>query len=79
MPKYQVWVEGFAATGESGKAFQLISPEGVSEWEGETFKDACQTAMKALGWNFKSYSEERNSYWACRFFDNEADARESFG
>ncbi len=73
MPKYEVWSEGYMATGEHGTA-QFLGTE-----EGETFPEACVKALKKKKWSMSSYDPERNTYWACRFFDNEADARKSYG
>lgn len=78
MKKFDVWLEGYRATGEHGTA-QLIG-EGV---EAETFPEACVKAMLDNNWGAadleKYYDKERNTYWGCRFFDNEKDARASFG
>lgn len=78
---YEVWSEGYAATGEHGSAFQLtLSTEISTKWKGDTFQKACINALKTLEWDMKGYySYDNNSYWACRFFDNEKDARKSFG
>jgi hypothetical protein len=67
MKEYEIWSEGFAATGESAKA-NFIG----SIW-GETFIDACKNS----GLKLSSYDPP--IYWGCRLFDNEADARKSFG
>lgn len=73
MKAYTIWLEGYQATGEHGTATCLGSHQG------ETFQDACKQAVIARDMDLKSYSEERNTYWGCRFFDNEAEAREGFG
>lgn len=74
MKEWEVWIEGYAATGGSGTA----SFEGV--YKGETFKNAVESMMKDKQWNIEGYyNPERLTYWACRFFDNETDARKSFG
>jgi hypothetical protein len=79
--EYQVWTEGYAATGQHGTAFQLnLTNESCTLWKGNTFQEACVNAMKSLEWDMEGYYDpNRNSYWACRFFDNEQDARKSFG
>jgi hypothetical protein len=77
---YEVWTEGYAATGEHGTAFQLtLSTELRTKWRGDTFEEACRNAMKSLEWDMSYYDPGRNTYWACRFYDNEKDARKSFG
>ena len=79
MKKFQIWSEGFRATGESQGAFF----HGVSE--GENFKDAVLKFVKNNP-DFAEYfdSDTRDDieyfyYWGCRLFDNEQDARKSFG
>lgn len=74
MAKYQVWKEGFSCTGNDATA-QMC---GV--FEGESFEEAVLAYYNSL-------DREAQSYWTlqdltcygCRFFDNEADARKSFG
>lgn len=78
--KFQVWAEGYAATGERGTAQHLVKEgETDTEWPGRTFHEACINALRTLKWDMKHYDNNRNTYWACRFFDNEKDARKSFG
>ena len=73
MPKYEIWVEGFIATGDRSSAARLGSAEG------ETFKDACIELAKHSK-VFKDYFDlETMRHWGCRLFDNEVDARKSFG
>lgn len=71
--EYEVWIEGYAATGDRANARFL------GKFSGPDFKSACIEAMKALKWDMGYYDEERNSFWACRFYDNEREARASFG
>jgi hypothetical protein len=79
--EYQVWSEGYAATGNSGEAFQLNLTNGTcTMWKGDTFRAACINAMLSIGWEIDHYYDYgKNTYWGCRFFDNEQDARKSFG
>jgi len=70
--KYQIWSEGFEITGNSGEA----SLQG--EIEAHNFHDACVQLLGAM------LDKDRNghyrlSMWGCRLFDNEAEARRSFG
>ena len=69
MKAYNIWMEGFAATGESAPA------SFVGTVQANSFKEACQKAFEGNS----SYNPERNTYWGCRLFDNEAAARRSFG
>lgn len=73
MQDFQVWNEGYAATGESGKAQYL------GTYPAETFKEAVAKAIVAKNWDKSYFNEDRLTYWGCRFFDNEASARASFG
>lgn len=78
---WEVWVEGYAATEESGKAMRLTRKNEDTLWEGDTFSEACREAMRCLNYDMSDhlYNAERNTYWACRFYDNEVEARKSFG
>lgn len=69
MTLWYIWSEGFAATGQSGSA----TLHGTRM--GETFEEACQALFK----DDKTYSKEKNTLWGCHLFDNESDARKSFG
>lgn len=77
--QFDVWVEGYAATGQSAPA----TFHG-KHWA-ETFDEAC---IYALGELLDKDDKEKDGYrrrdgrlcvWACRCFDNEIDARKSFG
>ena len=69
MNTYEIWSEGFAATGNSAPA----TYHGTAS--GKTFRDACKKYFKGS----KSYNAKTNSLWGCRLFDNETAARKSFG
>lgn len=74
---YQVWVEGYAATGESGRATYF------GEYEADSFEQACQKSVDAHGGAAKcggyNNAGKHPSVWACRMFDNETDARKAYG
>ena len=70
---FDIWSEGYSATSEHGTA------QFLGTYSAPTFKEACKIALKDKEWDMKYYNENRNTYWACRFFDNEVDARKSFG
>lgn len=74
-PLWPIWIEGFAATGERGPA----SYEGT--WPGWTFLDACRAWAHSKPERLQLFSEENGvpTYWGCRMFDAEAEARTSFG
>lgn len=70
---YEIWAEGYAATGGCSGATLL------GRIRGENFKDACKKlANKDLAFGLY-FDEKRMTYWGCSLFDNEADARKSFG
>ncbi len=73
MKSYEIWSEGWALTGESARAHRL----GVME--GEDFKDACLKMAKKMGVKFQVDDKGNVFNWGCQLFDNEKDARESFG
>lgn len=83
--EYEIWIEGYAATGEHstasyiGKGFGETFEEAVINFrypdDGEPInldKDENQPD------GFRRYGGRLCS-WACGYFDNESDARKSFG
>lgn len=72
---WQVWTEGYAATGEHHTATYH------GEVRAETFEEACRIILgKSLDLREDgSLQYDRPAVWNCRCFDNEADARKSFG
>lgn len=76
--EFEIWIEGYKATGESAKA-SLVSKETAF-----SFHEAVQQYVNSLEpdqakyWN---YSKEHNVWtmWGCRAFDNETEARKAFG
>lgn len=75
METYEVWLEGYIATGESSEAHFYGLHKAAS------FKEACMKAMTIHKFSDldKYYNEENNTYWACHFYNNELEARKSFG
>lgn len=75
MKKFEVWAEGYVATGNYSQAIFL------GEYKGDTFRDAVI--------NYKNSVTDDNTrrcidvdgmtFGGCRFFDNEKEARKSFG
>ena len=70
--KYDIWSEGYCLNGERSEAWL----EGT--YEGESFLDACKQMVKDKKYE-NLYNEQYNSIWGCKLYDNEADARRSFG
>ncbi len=75
MNNYQIWAEGYAATGEHG----LATFVGISE--GDSFEEACNNfAEENEDWA-KDYDimDHIPAHWGCRLFPNESEARVAFG
>lgn len=72
MKNYEIWSEGYAITGNRSDA----QYHGI--FSGETFEEACLAWAKTVS-QPELYDVQNNSYWGCRLFDNEFDARKSFG
>ena len=75
MPKFNVWVEGYQVTGNEDEA------RLVGTIEADTFAEACARLMSKPPWNDDPslFNREALTYWGCRLFDNETDARKAFG
>lgn len=90
LKEYEVWMEGYAATGESGGAHL------VGKVSARNFSQACHILMcrqymeHVEKINNPAYSEytdpgrwdydpSRKSYWGCRLYWNEHLAKKSFG
>ena len=71
--KYEIWSEGYSCTGNSSGAIYL------GTFEAESFKAACDLLAKSDKEFDRLYNPERMTFWGCRLFDNETDARKSFG
>lgn len=69
---FEVWREGFRVTGQSATA-ELVDTVKASD-----FRSACSKVAQKHSWG-PLYNESRLTYWGCRLFENEADARKSFG
>lgn len=75
MKKYDIWIEGYRATGDISDASSVIS--GI---KATSFREACilfSKTEKAKGYGV--FDEEELSFWGCRLYDNETDARRIFG
>jgi hypothetical protein len=72
---WAIWSEGFAVTGQASPATHH------GNYSGATFLDACK-AWAATTEDPKLFKIDNGgfpSYWGCRLYDNETDARKSFG
>lgn len=73
LKEYEIWVEGYRANGDRGHAVIFGKESGTS------FKDACERFADKHSWFKIRFDAYRMTYWGCRLFDNEVDARKSFG
>ncbi|CAB4192155.1 hypothetical protein UFOVP1244_4 [uncultured Caudovirales phage] len=66
---FEVWCSGWESSDGRGAARFL------GKFNAESFADACEMAIidRSL------FDRERLTYWGCGLFDNETDARRSFG
>lgn len=73
-PRYfEIWCEGYATTGDRAKAHLM------GRGFGHTFREAVIQFMEFDEEHKKYFNEEDLTHWGCRLFDNEEDARASFG
>lgn len=72
MPAYEVWVEGYATTGQPAPASCLGAAVA------DTFEAACAKVAWRNNWG-ADYDPVKNTFWGCHLFDNAVDARRSFG
>lgn len=82
---YEIWSEGYLASGMEGTPCKATF-HGTCE--GSNFREACNNFFKdeecynsgIPGVNISGiFHETSPSLWACRLFDNESDARKTFG
>lgn len=71
--KFDVWSEGHAATGGGGPAMHWGSGMAHSLTQMCEFVAQCNPTFAA------HFDSERMTWWGCKLFDNEADARKAFG
>lgn len=81
---YPVWMEGYAATGESGTAqfLGVTHAENFIEAVRKLNRRDWKPAYKGDPHTADDYFSIRDgvpAIWGCRCFDNEADAIKSFG
>lgn len=75
MELYLIWSEGFAITGNSSTAQLLGKYPAVS------FDDAVEMHLQQhpASRAYHTECEGVHTIWGCQLFDNETDARKSFG
>jgi hypothetical protein len=79
MPRFDIWSEGYLMTGQEG----IPEPaQRMGFGYGATFVEACRewaSRDKERQSHYRELPDGTPLHWVCRLFDNEADARESFG
>ena len=74
MKQYEIWTEGYVVTGQSAGASLMGTAKG------KDFEDACLNYFDPHDKEHMRYFDpKRFTYWGCKLFDNQADARKSFG
>lgn len=73
MRHFDVWCEGYIANGDRGIATKLF--RGI----GNSLKEVCEERAKTDEEFARYFNADSMAYWGCRIFDNESDARKSFG
>ena len=75
---YQIWMEGYLVSGCEGVPIRAIFCGKV---DAADFKSACKKLWEQPETlkKFGKLDPSGLAVWACRLFDNEADARKSFG
>lgn len=75
MKTYEIWAEGYKATCGSGRATFLGTIE-ADNFDNAVIDWALDYAQPEL---IKQHASGEWTYWRCKLFDNELDARASFG
>lgn len=74
---WTIWAEGFAATGKSETAWQLNdAPISADSLDDAVLQYSQGSDNRQL---FRRRRDGSWTYWGCRLFDNESDARGAFG
>lgn len=75
MKRINLWVEGYAATGNQSSA--MFCGTYIAKDIQEAIYKYKQTVTDP--YSRRCFNLDNNTFWGCRFFDNEKDARKSFG
>ena len=78
MKKFNLWTEGYLATGMEGIPAKATF---WGEFQANSFKEAIQMWKDTLTdpYSISCVDVENKTFWGCRFYDNESDARKAFG
>ena len=69
MKQYDIWMSGWQSN--EGK----FCAEYCGSVKANSFREACDKMFKGN----RFYNSENLTYWNCHLYDNETDARKSFG
>lgn len=74
---YNIWSEGYLCTGMEGRP----APANLhGTQEANNFQEACDLFFsKKENDSENSYNKENLTFWGCSLYDNENEARRSFG
>jgi len=77
MRVFDVWMEGFLVQGMEGPARARC----IGRVEATTFQEACDLLCESRTFQERNgkYDKKQRTVWGCRLFDNEVDARRTFG
>jgi hypothetical protein len=76
MKEIEIWMEGFVITGQSSTAKKIgtYEADSLDEAVRKYTKDHPDSTV-----DFNRYGKGKHAIWACQLFDNESEARKSFG
>lgn len=73
MKKFSIWTEGYNATGDKCTA------KYYGDHKGHNLKEAIYNFGHSLSVDSRVYIDFDNlTFWGCKIFDNESDARKAF-
>lgn len=70
---FEIWSEGYRATGEAGPAYKCGTAYGMS------FAEACAAFAKTNAEFAHNFDPVSLTHWGCKLFPTEAEARKSYG
>lgn len=75
---FEIWSEGYSGHADEGAGGQARK---FGEVPADTFQQACDTFCSSEEWQKRNgnYDPSRLTVWGRRLFDNETDARRTFG
>jgi len=77
--KIEIWMEGYSATGEHSDANKIYESATAIDFDSAILEYMQSNSRHGIDERTSQTGEKYYSIWACRLFDNEADARKSFG